>query len=670
MKKVLIFSILSIASVLFPCYSQETEKVDFSYTPDKVVEDRLDIPVDISVRIERINLTSRLKITDYPDGVKQSIADDLGTIFNNRVIEGGDVSIVVEVKALMFKFQRNFFLRVFLPFIGSTKFTGIAELNVVIYDSSTMNQILSYQISHSVFEQEKQALGEKYYDYFDRDYNIVYNALKGALNKAKTNIFNDREIIEEYWKTELSEIPPSLLIKPSLSTEVTDTLFLQFEKQYEEQPYIVDKRDGLVYGVTKIGTQFWIKENLKWLPVVHPPGYESNTKAAFYVYGYDGNDVSAAKETDNYKNYGVLYNWSAARIACPQGWHLPDDDDWQVLKAHLIQNYPDVNSSNVGDVLKSARQVRSGLGDEYATDEHPRWNRNRRNFGEDHFGFSAMPGGYRNFHTDEFMGLGKIGSWWSLTEFSLNKASGKNIVHSSGKLNPKPFETYKPTGLSVRCVLGQNSLGYYDNVQTLDSNFFKIITNNGLANDPIIVRPKEREKLDYLLLGVGFGLSYGGLGMQIERLFHNRMRIGVHAGIGYSPAFGYDSGSVFYTIGTKVFIAELNPYNIYINIQIGPLARYLPEEHKMVFHLGSLFFWHDPLGNEHNKDYYIYGPSVLFGYEVFSSGGLGFNAAVGAGITVTSRDSSSIGFGQVVPSIDLGVIYKVPIKTTNPSTAF
>ncbi len=676
MKKGLVLIAAFILSGLSACFSQEPGKVVFKFTPDTLVEDRLNIPIDISVRIERICLTSRKKFANYPDGVKQSIADDLGTIFNNRLITGGDVSILIDVKTLKFDFRRNFVLRYFLPSIVSVEFIGIAELDVTLYESDSMNKIVSYQINHRISERVRRAQHEKYIDFYDSDENIVLQVLKEALKEIKTKIFRDREKIEAYWQTPLTEISPELFFRHSKPIEVKDTLFLQFEKQYQDHPYIIDERDGSVYGVTKIGDQFWMRQNLKWLPVVYPPDQESHTNAVFYVYGYDGKDISEAKETEHYKNYGVLYNWSAAKIACPKGWRLPDDKDWQVLQDYLIQQYPEVNSDNLGNMLKSTRQIRSNLGVEYATEEHPRWNSNRRNFGKDLFRFSAFPAGYRNFHENNFVGLGGTGAWWSSTEVSLNKASSKHIWYNSGKFyfrfyytrsrsyNNMHLAAYKPTGLSVRCVLGRSPWGYYDNVEALNADYSETKMLYDLVNEPVIVQQKPQKELDYLVFGVGYGVSYGGLGIQTQRTFNNRIKIGVNAGLGYFPPVEPVSSSVFYSVGAKFFIAELKPYDIFIDFQIGTLARYNPNEGIMVFHLGSVYGGTPHTDN--SKDFNLYGPRVSFGYEVFSPNGLGFNVSLGAGMTIMGSDRTATGFGQVLPLIiDLGIVFRRPIKTTS-----
>lgn len=90
--------------------------------------------------------------------------------------------------------------------------------------------------------------------------------------------------------------------------------------------YYTDPRDGYTYKTIKIGNRIWLAENLRYLPRIGK---------GYYVYDYLGNDVSEAKETQNYKDYGVLYNMSAAQEACPVGWHIPSDVEWKELDKYL-----------------------------------------------------------------------------------------------------------------------------------------------------------------------------------------------------------------------------------------------------------------------------------------------------------------------------------------------
>ncbi|MDA3853143.1 MAG: FISUMP domain-containing protein, partial [Bacteroidales bacterium] len=107
-----------------------------------------------------------------------------------------------------------------------------------------------------------------------------------------------------------------------------------------------DSRDNNTYNWVTIGEQVWMAENLAYLPRVHSNALFANADSACYgVYGYDGTDVTAAKDSANYSTYGVLYNWYAAMAGasssdaspsgvqgvCPTGWHLPSDDEWTIL---------------------------------------------------------------------------------------------------------------------------------------------------------------------------------------------------------------------------------------------------------------------------------------------------------------------------------------------------
>ncbi len=90
--------------------------------------------------------------------------------------------------------------------------------------------------------------------------------------------------------------------------------------------------DGVSYAYKFYNTQTWMIDNLAYLPSVSPSSNGSDSSPFYYVMGYEGSSVSAAKATDSYKTYGVLYNWEAAKTACPPGWRLPTDEEWKILE--------------------------------------------------------------------------------------------------------------------------------------------------------------------------------------------------------------------------------------------------------------------------------------------------------------------------------------------------
>jgi len=116
---------------------------------------------------------------------------------------------------------------------------------------------------------------------------------------------------------------------------------------------------GKSYSTVKIGDQIWMAENLAYLPEVSPPSAESSSIKHYYVYGYDGSNINEAKGFETYLEYGVLYNWEAAMVSCPDGWHIPTDFEWKTIEGLLGMNSTAQGqagwriSGNVGEKLKS-----------------------------------------------------------------------------------------------------------------------------------------------------------------------------------------------------------------------------------------------------------------------------------------------------------------------------
>jgi uncharacterized protein (TIGR02145 family) len=204
-----------------------------------------------------------------------------------------------------------------------------------------------------------------------------------------------------------------------------------------------DTRDGKDYTTVLINEQCWMAENLAYLPSVVGRATGSNTDPYYYVYGYDGTDVAAAKATANYGTYGVLYNWPSSMIACPTGWHLPTDAELTDLTNYVnTQSAYKCNSTNTyiakalaaktnWNISSVTCAVGNILADNNAT------------------GFTGLPGGYR--HTNgTFSSVGSYGYFWSSTEpLSTNAWSrtlDSNYPYVYRNSSAKGF------GFSVRCV--------------------------------------------------------------------------------------------------------------------------------------------------------------------------------------------------------------------------
>ncbi len=173
----------------------------------------------------------------------------------------------------------------------------------------------------------------------------------------------------------------------------------------------IDPRDSTVYRQVRIGNQVWMTENLKWLPEVYDPpvnypeGVVGYSKPLYFVYDYNDTIVSEAKESRCYDVYGVLYNYSAAMSACPDGWRLPERDDWLQLAKYI--NVEDIEYSEIITFYSKS----AGL----HLKAYQGWDfmGNNGNGIDDYF-FSALPGGgYVNAEeSDGYFGVEQNSFWW------------------------------------------------------------------------------------------------------------------------------------------------------------------------------------------------------------------------------------------------------------------
>ena len=202
-------------------------------------------------------------------------------------------------------------------------------------------------------------------------------------------------------------------------------------KPFDVAFYECADKDGKNYKTVTIGAQTWMAENLAYLPSVNTTSEYSYTASQYYVYDYNGNSTSSAKVSNNYKTYGVLYNWPAALSACPTGWHLPSDAEWTALSTYLG------GKSVAGGNLKTTTGWKSP--NTGATNET---------------GFSALPGGeyFNGFLGFSFYGSGDYGNWWSNTTYAYEELLAWHgaLFSSSSGLGRGDHD--KSNGYSVRCI--------------------------------------------------------------------------------------------------------------------------------------------------------------------------------------------------------------------------
>ncbi|TDO23983.1 FISUMP domain-containing protein [Pedobacter duraquae] len=223
-------------------------------------------------------------------------------------------------------------------------------------------------------------------------------------------------------------------------------LFPGYVATAERESTFTDPRDGHVYKTIKIGDQTWMSENLAYLPSVVGPDDQTDidgeTKPAFYVYGYDGTNVSEAKEMLTYETYGVLYSFLAAKTACPPGWHLPSEQEWKVL-----ENFLEIATD------QSKFVVLNKAGAEHKLIKSTGWKQPAANVA----GFSALPGGFRTSGNPRagtkgyFAYLNDEAFFWTSTVYKDSKLAGwKGISASSSGIFGSVQRFSK--GYSVRCI--------------------------------------------------------------------------------------------------------------------------------------------------------------------------------------------------------------------------
>jgi uncharacterized protein (TIGR02145 family) len=217
------------------------------------------------------------------------------------------------------------------------------------------------------------------------------------------------------------------------------------KQKYIEKGTFTDSRDGKTYKTVKIGNQEWMAENLAYLPTVYPSSSLSFVEPRFYVYGYyQGTDVAAAKQNANYTTYGVLYNWLAAKAACPSGWHLPTNAEWTALENYLIANGFNYDGKSKGN--KIAKSLAATTDWRSSSDIGAIGNNLSLN---NKSGFSALPGGWRSWYPG-FSSITCYGIWWSATEINTYRAWSWVLAYYN--------EVFcltgsgKDDGFSVRCV--------------------------------------------------------------------------------------------------------------------------------------------------------------------------------------------------------------------------
>lgn len=135
--------------------------------------------------------------------------------------------------------------------------------------------------------------------------------------------------------------------------------------------------------------------------------------------------------------YGKWYNWYAASDPvglCPVGWHVPNEEEWNILLSTLDPITPAGEVGNVsGGPMKSVGTTYWLSPNSFATNSS---------------GFSGLPNGNRTM-TGAYYSLGLNSNWWSADQYDSQRAWFISMSNTS--IDNGHYHTDKNVGFPVRC---------------------------------------------------------------------------------------------------------------------------------------------------------------------------------------------------------------------------
>jgi uncharacterized protein (TIGR02145 family) len=204
-----------------------------------------------------------------------------------------------------------------------------------------------------------------------------------------------------------------------------------------------------------IGTQIWMSKNLDVTTfrngdTIQEAKTTEEWNKAFWnhepAWCFFNNDPKNGEKS------GKLYNWYAvsdARSLAPEGWHIPSENEYKILRNCIDKN------GNAGKKMKSICG----------------WSDNGN--GTNESGFSAIPVGTRSSQGNSWFSIGTRSGWWCSNEINPNEAWCFELSSYSDDMN----QTYlnKGFGNTVRCLSDQPSPNFIqNNLNSTETNFNQI----------------------------------------------------------------------------------------------------------------------------------------------------------------------------------------------------
>lgn len=210
--------------------------------------------------------------------------------------------------------------------------------------------------------------------------------------------------------------------------------------------------DGNSYNTIAIGSQCWMKQNLKSTHYADGTyiSLGSTTSSTAVAYRYYPNNSSG-----NVSTYGYLYNWKAVmryssssstnpsgvQGICPTGWHVPSDAEWAQLTTYVGSQSAyqcGSNSTNIAKAIASTTgwntsSITCAVG----------YNPSSNNATE----FGAAPAGY---YYGSYNYFGEKTNFWCATQYTIDNAYNYGIGYAVTGVTK--YQCGKGFAHSVRCL--------------------------------------------------------------------------------------------------------------------------------------------------------------------------------------------------------------------------
>ena len=200
---------------------------------------------------------------------------------------------------------------------------------------------------------------------------------------------------------------------------------------------IVADIDGNIYEVIQIGNQLWIAENLKVMHYKNGDEISSGLDNENWASTEEGSYVIYNNNPQNTENYGNLYNWYAVndnRGVCPEGFHVPTDQEFKELEIFLGMSESEANSTGYRGINEGSKL--GGYVD--------LWNIGNL-VNDSEFGlsdFNVVPGGFCHANNINYDSMGYDAYFWTSSEtwyrrlhYNTSKIARYDIIQNYGIFN-------------------------------------------------------------------------------------------------------------------------------------------------------------------------------------------------------------------------------------------